>query len=121
MAPSLKGYINQYGYALYNKFINIDDEKSKKKKVYSLISFEDILGICKQENIPVEPAINRAIKYALNQTPINYDLMIKMLNKLDVKLLSDKTFVNNEGREFESFKERYFRLKVRALFKTKTI
>ena len=25
MAPSLKGYINQYGYALYNKFINIDD------------------------------------------------------------------------------------------------
>mgnify|MGYP000432368148 FL=1 len=33
MAPSLKGYINQYGYALYNKFINIDDEKSKKKKV----------------------------------------------------------------------------------------
>ena len=28
MAPSLKGYINQYGYALYNKFINIDDEKN---------------------------------------------------------------------------------------------
>ena len=45
--------------------------------------------------------------------------MIKMLNKLDVKLLSDKPFINNEGREFESFKERYFRLKVRALFETK--
>lgn len=42
-----------------------------------------------------------------------------MLNKLDVRLLSDKPFVNNEGREFESFKERYFRLKVRALFETK--
>ena len=35
MAPSLKGYINQYGYALYNKFINIDDEKSKKITDYS--------------------------------------------------------------------------------------
>ena len=32
MAPSLKGYINQYGYALYNKFINIDDEKIKEKE-----------------------------------------------------------------------------------------
>ncbi len=32
--------------------------------------------------------------------------MIKMLNKLDVRLLSDKPFVNNEGREFESFKEK---------------
>ena len=116
MAPSLKGYINQYGYALYNKFINIDDEKIKEKESLFFDILEDILGICKQEKYsPVEPAINRAIKYALNQTPINYDLMIKMLNKL----LSDKPFVNNEGREFESFKERYFRLKVRALFETK--
>ena len=41
MAPSLKGYINQYGYALYNKFINIDDEKIKEKE--SL--FFDILEI----------------------------------------------------------------------------
>ena len=120
MAPSLKGYINQYGYALYNKFINIDDEKIKEKESLFFDILEDILGICKQEKYsPVEPAINRAIKYALNQTPINYDLMIKMLNKLDVRLLSDKPFVNNEGREFESFKERYFRLKVRALFETK--
>ena len=120
MAPSLKGYINQYGYALYNKFINIDDEKIKEKESLFFDILEDILGICKQEKYsPVEPAINRAIKYALNQTPINYDLMIKMLNKLDVKLLSDKPFINNEGREFESFKERYFRLKVRALFETK--
>ena len=112
MAPSLKGYINQYGYALYNKFINIDDEKIKEKESLFFDILEDILGICKQEKYsPVEPAINRAIKYALNQTPINYDLMIK--------LLSDKPFVNNEGREFESFKERYFRLKVRALFETK--
>ena len=40
MAPSLKGYINQYGYALYNKFINIDDEKNQRKEVYSLISLK---------------------------------------------------------------------------------
>ena len=120
MAPSLKGYINQYGYALYNKFINIDDEKIKEKESLFFDILEDILNICKQEKYsPVEPAINRAIKYSLNQTPINYDLMIKMLNKLDIKLLSDKPFVNKEGKEFESFKERYFRLKVRALFETK--
>ena len=98
MAPSLKGYINQYGYALYNKFINIDDEKIKEKESLFFDILEDILNICKQEKYsPVEPAINRAIKYALNQNPINYDLMIKMLNKLDVKLLSDKPFVNKEG------------------------
>ena len=120
MAPSLKGYINQYGYALYNKFINIDDEKIKEKENLFFDILEDIVNICKQEKYsPVEPAINRAIKYALSQTPINYDLMIKMLNKLDIKLLSDKPFVNKEGKEFESFKERYFRLKVRALFETK--
>ena len=120
MAPSLKGYINQYGFALYNKFINIDDEKIKEKENLFFDILEDILNICKQEKYsPVEPAINRAIKYALSQTPINYDLMIKMLNKLDVRLLSDKPFVNKEGKEFESFKERYFRLKVRALFETK--
>ena len=147
MAPSLKGYINQYGYALDTlevTLVKTDDlkenvklclklvpneyfqgtmqeyEKIKEKESLFFDILEDILGICKQEKYsPVEPAINRAIKYALNQTPINYDLMIKMLNKLDVRLLSDKPFVNNEGREFESFKERYFRLKVRALFETK--
>ena len=27
MAPELKGYINYFGYALYNKYINIDDEE----------------------------------------------------------------------------------------------
>ena len=27
LCPNLRGYLNQYGYALYNKFINIDDEK----------------------------------------------------------------------------------------------
>ena len=31
LAPNLKGYLNQYGYALYNKYINIDDEKIKEK------------------------------------------------------------------------------------------
>ena len=73
MAPSLKGYINQYGYALYNKFINIDDEKIKEKENLFFDILEDILNICKQEKYsPVEPAINRAIKYALSQTPINY-------------------------------------------------
>ena len=52
MAPSLKGYINQYGYALYNKFINIDDEKIKEKESLFFDILEDILGICKQEKYP---------------------------------------------------------------------
>ena len=120
MVPSLKGYINQYGYALYNKFINISDEAIKEKEKLYFDILEDILNICKQEKYsPFESAINRTIKYALNQSPINYELLIKMLNLLDVKLLSDKPFVNKEGQEFESFKERYFRLKVRALYETK--
>ena len=32
LAPNLKGYLNQYGYALYNKYINIDDEKIKENE-----------------------------------------------------------------------------------------
>lgn len=105
MAPSLKGYINQYGYALYNKFINIDDEKSKKESLFFDI-LEDILNICKQEKYsPVEPAINRAIKYSLSQTPINYDLMIKMLNKLDIKLLSDKPLLIKKVKNLNHLKK----------------
>lgn len=120
MVPELKNYINQYGYALYNKFIHIDDEKIKEKENLFFDILDEIVSLCKQEKYsPVEPAINRAVKYALNQKPINYELIIRMLDKLDFKLLSDKPFVTADGREFESFKERYFRLKVRALYETK--
>lgn len=81
-------------------------KKSKKKENLFFDILEDILNICKQEKYsPVEPAINRAIKYALSQTPINYDLMIKMLNKLDIKLLSDKPFVNKEVKNLNHLKK----------------
>lgn len=42
-----------------------------------------------------------------------------MLNLLDPNLLDDKPFTNSEGKEFESKKERYYRLKVRALYNAK--
>lgn len=120
VASELKGYINQYGYALYNKYINIDDEEIKEKENLFFDILDEILDLCKQEKYsPVEATINRAIKYALNQNPINYDLIIKMSDKLDFHKLSDKPFITKDGREFESFKERYFRLKVRALYETK--
>ena len=120
VAGELKGYINQYGYALYNKYINIDDEKIKEKENLFFDILDEILDLCKQEKYsPVEATVNRAIKYALNQNPINYDLIIKMSDKLDFHKLSDKPFITKDGREFESFKERYFRLKVRALYETK--
>ena len=120
VAPELKGYINQYGYALYNKYINIDDEKIKEKETLFFDILDEILDLCKQEKYsPVEATINRAIKYALNQNPINYELIIKMSDKLDFHKLSDKPFITKDGREFESYKERYFRLKVRALYETK--
>lgn len=120
MVPELKNYINQYGYALYNKYINIDDEKIKEKENLFFDILDEILELCKQEKYsPAEPAVNRAIKYALNQKPINYELISKMLDKLDFRKLSDKPFVTKDGREFESFKERYFRLKVRALYEMK--
>ncbi|MFR2767953.1 MAG: hypothetical protein ACLTAI_06505 [Thomasclavelia sp.] len=64
LAPNLKGYLNQYGYALYNKYINIDDEKIKENETLFFGILDDILAICKQERYsPMEPSVNRAIKY----------------------------------------------------------
>ena len=120
MAPNLKGYLNQYGYALYNKFINVDDETIKTKENLFFDIFDEILDLCKQERYsPVESCINRVIKYAQNQTPINYELINKVLEHLDVNKLSSESFTNSEGREYESRKERYFRLRVRALYEIK--
>ena len=120
LAPNLKGYLNQYGYALYNKYINIDDEKIKENETLFFGILDDILAICKQERYsPMEPSVNRAIKYLQKEKADDYEKLIEMLNLLDPNLLDDKPFTNSEGKEFESKKERYYRLKVRALYNTK--
>lgn len=117
LAPNLKGYLNQYGYALYNKYINIDDEKIKENETLFFDILDDILAICKQERYsPMEPSVNRAIKYLQKEKADDYEKLIEMLNLLDPNLLDDKPFTNSEGKEFESKKERYYRLKVRALY-----
>lgn len=117
LAPNLKGYLNQYGYALYNKYINIDDEKIKENETLFFGILDDILAICKQERYsPMEPSVNRAIKYLQKEKADDYEKLIEMLNLLDPNLLDDKPFTNSEGKEFESKKERYYRLKVRALY-----
>ena len=120
LAPNLKGYLNQYGYALYNKYINIDDEKIKENETIFFGILDDILAICKQERYsPMEPSVNRAIKYLQKEKADDYEKLIEMLNLLDPNLLDDKPFTNSEGKEFESKKERYYRLKVRALYNAK--
>ena len=120
LAPNLKGYLNQYGYALYNKYINIDDEKIKENETLFFDILDDILAICKQERYsPMEPSVNRAIKYLQKEKTDDYEKLIEMLNLLDPNLLDDKPFTNSEGKEFESKKERYYRLKVRALYNAK--
>lgn len=120
LAPNLKGYLNQYGYALYNKYINIDDEKIKENETLFFSILDDILAICKQERYsPMEPSVNRAIKYLQKEKADDYEKLIELLNLLDPNLLDDKPFTNSEGKEFESKKERYYRLKVRALYNAK--
>ncbi len=120
LAPNLKGYLNEYGYALYNKYINIDDEKIKENETLFFGILDDILAICKQERYsPMEPSVNRAIKYLQKEKADDYEKLIEMLNLLDPNLLDDKPFTNSEGKEFESKKERYYRLKVRALYNAK--
>ncbi len=119
-APSLKMYKNQYGYALYNKFINIDDDKIEANEELFFSVLNDILDVCKQERYsPVEAAVNRAIKYLTNKTKVDHDKVLELYDLLDVNLISDKPFTSDEGKEFESKKERHYRLKVKELYEAK--
>ena len=64
LCPNLRGYLNQYGYALYNKFINIDDEKIRDNEDLFFSVLKDILS-CMQTGTLFSngPSVNRAIKY----------------------------------------------------------
>lgn len=119
-APSLSRYINHYGYALYNKFIKVEDSVIKEKESLFFSILDEIIELCSQENYsPYETSINRAIKYILNKKPIDYQKLSDLLDKLDPLLLDDTPFVNAQGKEFESKKEKWYRLKVRAAYELK--
>ncbi len=71
-APSLSRYINHYGYALYNKFIKVEDSVIKEKESLFFSILDEIIELCSQENYsPYETSINRAIKYILNKNIYN--------------------------------------------------
>lgn len=117
MAPELKGYINYFGYALYNKYINISDEEISKNESLFYGILEEIAKYCKQERYsPLEAAVNKAIKHVLKANPVDYKKLSELLDYLDAPTLEDKPFVNKDGKEFESKKEKWYRMKVRALY-----
>lgn len=117
MAPELKGYINYFGYALYNKYINISDEEISKNESLFYGILEEIAKYCKQERYsPLEAAVNKAIKHVLKATPVDYKKLSELLDYLDAPALEDKPFVNKDGKEFESKKEKWYRMKIRALY-----
>ena len=115
--PELKTYINHYAYALYNKYISQDASTiSKNEKLYYGI-VEDILAVTKQEKYsPYEPTINHVIKYVSSKEVVDYEIINQYLEKVDPLLLSKEPYLTNNKKEGESRFERWYRLKVRALF-----
>lgn len=117
VGEGLSGFINHYGYALYNKYINIDDDKIKEKEDLFFSIVDEITNLCKQEKYsPLEATINKAMKYVMNQKPVRYQKLSELLDKLDVQTLSIEPFVNSAGKEYESKKEKWYRLKVRCSY-----
>ncbi|WP_249028475.1 hypothetical protein [Tannockella kyphosi] len=118
--PELKQYINQYGYVLYNTYINVEDEKIKADLDTFFEKVEKIISMCKPERFsPFNATLNKAIRVVTNSNPIDYSRLIELLGNYEVSDLSMEPFTNKEGKEFESQKERYYRLLVRALYETK--
>ena len=72
LAPNLKGYLNQYGYALYNKYINIDDEKIKENENKLFGVEEELKGRC-----------------TLNQSYIARELAKWVKKKVEIKTLKN--------------------------------
>lgn len=117
VGEGLSGFINHYGYALYNKFINIDEAQINEKEDLFFSMVEEIASLCKQERYsPLEATINKAMKYVMNKRPIDYQKLSDLLDKLDVQVLSIDPFVNNAGKEYESKREKWYRLKVRSAY-----
>lgn len=117
VGEGLTGFINHYGYALYNKFINIDENQISEKEDLFFSIVDEIAALCKQEKYsPLEATINKAMKYIMNKKPVDYKKISDLLDKLDVQTLSVDPFINNAGKEYESKKEKWYRLKVRCSY-----
>lgn len=117
VGEGLNGFINHYGYALYNKFINVDESQVVEKEDLFFSIVDEIASLCKQEKYsPLEATINKAMKYIMNQKPVDYQRLSDLLDKLDVQTLSTEPFVNNAGKEYESKREKWYRIKVRCLY-----
>ena len=120
VGENLTGFINHYCYALYNKFINLTDEQIKEKEELFLSIVDEISSLCKQEKYsPLEATINKAMKYITAQNPVDYQKLSDLLDKLDVQTLSIDPFINKANKEFESKREKWYRMKVRCLFELK--
>lgn len=117
VGEGLTGFINHYGYALYNKFINLDDEQIAEKEDLFFSILEEICSLCKQERFsPFEATINKAVKYVLNKKDTDYKKLSELLDRLDVQKLSVEPFINKSQKEYESKRERWYRLQVKALY-----
>lgn len=117
VGEGLSGYINHYGYALYNKFINVEESVIKEKEELFFSIVDEIASLCKQEKYsPLEATINKAMKYVMSQKPVDYKKLSDLLDKLDEHTLSTDPFVNSAGKEYESKREKWYRMKVRCLF-----
>ncbi len=115
VGENLTAFVNHYAYALYNKFINVADEEIAQKEglFYSMV--EEITNLCKQERYsPLEPTVNKALRYETMKENPDYKQILKLLSYLDVNELSKEPFVNKEGKEFESKQEKWFRLAIKA-------
>lgn len=117
VGEGLTGFINHYGYALYNKFVNIDESQIAEKEDLFFSIVDEICSLCKQEKYsPLEATINKAMKYIMNKKPVDYQKLSDLLDKLDVQQLSAEPFINTAGKEFESKREKWYRIKVRSLY-----
>ncbi len=119
VGEGLKSFIPHYGYALYNKFINVDEKTIEEKENVFFSMVDEITNLCKQEKYsPYEATINKAMKYVQTRKDIDYKKLLSLLNLLDAQKLSTAPFVNKEGKEFESKREKWYRLKVRSLYES---
>lgn len=120
VGEGLSAFINHYGYALYNKFINIDEEQIKEKESLFFSIVDEISSLCHQERYsPLEATINKAMKYVMSQNPVDYQKVSDLLDKLDPLTSSVEPFVNKAGKEYESKREKWYRLKVRCTYELK--
>ena len=56
------------------------------------------------------------MKYIINQQVVDYKKLSDLLDKLDVQTLNTEPFINNAGKEYESKREKWYRIKVRCAY-----